>query len=134
MTDEVLYRNKQWQVIQDFLECTENGYWIDWARLGSRIEGGDYEWHHHMCGKRWVDFDAFCDAWRAAARFAGLTVSVDALDKTERECREYLEDWAEYERMSPLRSRGNDGVVKLSDLSLRAVEFYKWRQDKRSVP
>jgi hypothetical protein len=133
MTDEVFYRNHQWLVIPDFMECSENGYWIGWQDLPRRREDGDYFWHHHMRAKNWLDFDAFSAAFRQAARYAGITLDLDSLDRTERECREYLADWAEF-KQRPRKIHGNDGFVSLRDVMVNAAEFMLWRSEKRGNP
>lgn len=131
MADEqILYRNSQWVVIPDFLECQDNGYWIDWGRLDNRHDDGDYEWHHHMSGKNWVDFDLFCDGFRQAAKFASLTIDVDKLERTERVCREYLEDREQWERQ-PRRKVSNSNVYTLADITADALDFHEWRRRRR---
>ncbi len=67
-----IWRNRQWRITNNVLEQVSqqdfvgSPYWIDVASLGSQ------DWITHMMQKKWVDVDAFSEAYRKACEFFGI--------------------------------------------------------------
>lgn len=71
MAVKVLFQNAQWRVTEYGLEARDRDYPIARARLGETCNyTGEVrsDWLLHMAGKRWVDFDAFVEAFGEALR------------------------------------------------------------------
>ncbi|MCX5516216.1 hypothetical protein C3941_19695 [Kaistia algarum] len=86
--DRILWQGRQWRVVDGFLLAdTESGvYDVPWARLGPAMPGIHSTIHADLIGKRWVDFDDFCAAYRHAVVFAGTeSHDIDAMEAGARQ-------------------------------------------------
>lgn len=85
---EVLFKNHQWmvqndngtlflvEILQDYPDDLEGGYWIEAKSLGMKEPSG-HTWLMQVCEKTWVDYDAFEEAARAAIRIANPVMHYD---------------------------------------------------------
>ncbi len=91
---ETMWQGRQWRVIDGFIEAeTESGvYDISWQRLGPAMSDLRPAIHIEIAGKRWVDFEDFCAAYRKAVELAGIdSHDIDAMEAAGRARRERSE-------------------------------------------
>jgi hypothetical protein len=67
----VLFQNRQWSVTDYGLECVQRSweYWIAARRLLTTTGSGHgtlYDWPVHLALKKWVDIEAFIEAFEKA--------------------------------------------------------------------
>jgi hypothetical protein len=92
---EVLYRNHQWmvqndngtifviEVLSDYPDDLEGGYWIRGTDLEFPLSPDD-SWVTHVCGKTWVDPQAFRGALDYAAEHCGIKLAFSLDEEFER--------------------------------------------------